>query len=148
MFTELMLEFGLIGLIGSLLGVFYRNCLKVEDMIFFPLYMKVLRPWMKGNNRFLKFIAFPLGGCIYCSTTWITFILLGIYLDSWESLPKWQDIVLGVVFASGVQHIVVACVCRFIINGHYDLDYEEVNKRRREKSEIRLTNKMDMANIN
>lgn len=148
MFTELMLEFSLVGLIGSLLGIFYRNCLKVEDMIFFPLYMKVFRPWMKGNNRFLKFIALPLGGCIYCSTTWITFILLGIYLGSWDILPKWQDIVLGCVFASGVQHIIVTCVCRFVISGHYDLDYEVVNKRKKEKSEIELTNKMNRTNIN
>ena len=34
MFAQLMFEFMLIGLIGGLLGIFYRNCLKVEDMIF------------------------------------------------------------------------------------------------------------------
>lgn len=120
MFTQLMLEFGLVGLIGSLLGIFYRNCLKVEDMIFFPLYMKVLRPWMKSGGL-LRFIAMPLGACIYCNTTWITFILLGIYLSSWVVLPDWQDIVLGCVFASGVQHIVVCVSCRWLINGNPDL---------------------------
>lgn len=31
MFTQIMFEFMLIGLIGGLLGIFYRNCLKVED---------------------------------------------------------------------------------------------------------------------
>lgn len=36
-------EFMIIGLIGGLLGIFYRNCLKVEDMIFNPLYKKVLK---------------------------------------------------------------------------------------------------------
>lgn len=104
-------------------------------MIFFPLYMKVFRPWMKGNNGFLKFIAFPLGGCIYCSTTWITFILLGIYLSSWVVLPDWQDIVLGCVFASGVQHIVVCVSCRWLINGNPDLDYEVINARKNKKAE-------------
>ena len=130
MFITLMLEFGLVGLIGGLLGIFYRNCLKVEDMIFFNLYMKVFRPWMKGNNKFLKFIAFPLGGCIYCSTTWITFILVFLYLTSWEVLPKWQDIVMGVVFASGVQHLVVSSACRWLIHGHPDLDYVELQKKK------------------
>lgn len=132
MFIELILEFGLVGLVGSLLGIFYRNCLKVEDMIFFPLYMKVFRPWIKGGGL-LKFIAMPLGGCIYCSTTWITFILLGVYLSSWVVLPDWQDIVLGSVFATGVQHIVVACTCRYVLNGHPDLDYEVINARKKKK---------------
>ena len=49
MFAQLMLEFGIVGLIGGLLGIFYRNCLKVEDMIFFPLYMKVFRPWAEAR---------------------------------------------------------------------------------------------------
>lgn len=53
-------EFMIIGLIGGLLGIFYRNCLKVEDMIFNPLYKKVLKPWALSNNRFLSFIAYPL----------------------------------------------------------------------------------------
>ena len=41
MFYVLMFEFMLLGVIGGLLGIFYRNCLKVEDMIFYPLYSKV-----------------------------------------------------------------------------------------------------------
>jgi len=129
MFTQLMLEFGIVGLIGGLLGIFYRNCLKVEDMIFFPLYMKVFRPWAKGNNPILRFITYPLGYCIYCSTTWITFILCFLYLSAWECLPQWQDIVLGVVFASGVQHLIVASACRWLITGHPDLDYHELQKK-------------------
>lgn len=129
MFTQLMLEFSIIGLMGGLLGIFYRNCLKVEDMIFFKLYMKVFRPWAKSDNPILRFITYPLGYCIYCSTTWITFILCALYLSSYSALPMWQDIVLGVVFASGVQHIIVAIACRWIIDGHPDLDYMELKKK-------------------
>ena len=57
MFTQLMFEFMLIGLIGGLLGIFYRNFLKVEDMIFHPLYEKVFK-WMvfKGTG-FTRWIA-------------------------------------------------------------------------------------------
>ena len=32
MFYVLMFEFMLLGVIGGLLGIFYRNCLKVEDL--------------------------------------------------------------------------------------------------------------------
>ena len=65
--------------IGGLLGIFYRNCLKVEDMIFHPLYSKVFVPMIKSGNRFLHFIAYPLGFCIYCSTFWIT-MAIGSYI--------------------------------------------------------------------
>lgn len=60
MFYVLMFEFMLLGVIGGLLGIFYRNCLKVEDMIFHPLYSKVFVPMVKSGNRFLHFIAYPL----------------------------------------------------------------------------------------
>ena len=117
-----MFEFMLLGVIGGLLGIFYRNCLKVEDMIFYPLYSKVFVPMVKSGNRFLHFIAYPLGFCIYCSTFWITMLILILFLTSWDSLPKWQDIVIGIIAASGVQHLVVASACRWLISKHPDLD--------------------------
>lgn len=122
MFTQLMFESMLIGFIGGLLGIFYRNCLKVENMIFNKLYTKVFVPMANSSNRFLSFIAYPLGYCIYRSTTWITFFLCLLFLTSWEVLPKWQDIVIGVIAASGVQHLVVCAACRWLIHKHPDLD--------------------------
>ena len=73
---------------GGLLGIFYRNCLKVEDMIFNPLYKKVLKPWALGSNRFLSFIVVPLGFCIYCSTLELHSSFYLLFLTSWEGLPK------------------------------------------------------------
>lgn len=127
--AELLLEFAIIGIAGGLLGMFYRNCLKVPNMIFNFIY-KELQLWVLEADdihatdweRLKAWIAFPLGYCIYCSTTWITFILCAIYLSSWEVLPKWQDIVIGVVLASGIQHFIVAASCRWLINKHPDLD--------------------------
>lgn len=52
MFYVLMFEFMLLGVIGGLLGIFYRNCLKVKDMIFYPLYSKVFVPMVKSGNSF------------------------------------------------------------------------------------------------
>lgn len=136
--TTLLLGFILLGLAGGLLGIFYRNCLKPRDMIFHKLYSKVFKAWVKKSKqedattfeKFLGWIAFPLGFCIYCSTTWITIFISILYLSAWDSLPKWQDIVIGMALALGVQHLIVASACRWLINNHPDLDtsYNDVTK--------------------
>ena len=115
-------QFILLGVVGGLLGIFYRNCLKVKDMIFYPLYKKVLVPMAKSTNKFISFIAYPLGYCIYCSTTWITFFLCLLYITTLNTMPEWQYIVIGVIAASGAQHIIVSSACRWLIDGHPDLD--------------------------
>lgn len=127
---DLFFEFIIIGIAGGLLGIFYRNCLKPKDMIFNKIY-KVLELWTISSRydprssvfqRFLGWIAYPLGYCIYCSTPVITIILCIIYLSSWCVLPKWQYIVIGIVLAMGIQHIIVASACRWLINKHPNLD--------------------------
>lgn len=134
--NQFIFEFILIGIVGGLLGVFYRNCLKVEDMIFHWWYV-ILQKWVKESKAYYRngvghrpnlfgklmgFIAYPLGFCIYCSTTWITFFLCILWLINSESLPDWNLIVVGIVAATGVQHLVVCCACRFLIHNHPDLD--------------------------
>ena len=104
-------------------------------MIFNFFYYQVLKPWaeleddlneqcvyyeMSFMDKFRAFIAYPLGYCIYCSTTWITFFLCAIYLSSWESLPNWQIIVIGVLLATGIQHLIIVCSCRWLIHNHPD----------------------------
>lgn len=128
--TVLLLEFILLGLAGGLLGIFYRNCLKPRNMIFNWWY-NILEQWVLESKydlhpskwqKFLGWIAFPLGLCIYCSTTWITIFISLLYLSTWEELPKWQDIIIGIVLALGVQHLIVASACRWLIHKHPDLD--------------------------
>lgn len=127
----MLTEFFIIGLIGGLLGIFYRNCLKVKNMIFNPIY-KVLSRWVRDSRKelcyepsllakFKGFIAYPLGYCIYCSTTWITFFLTAIYLWYIPTLPSLPYIILGVVTVMGVQHLVVCIACRWLIEGNPDL---------------------------
>ena len=132
----LFVEFALLGIVGGLLGIFYRNCLKVEDMIFHWWY-RILKVWVLYSEvicdeegcheptlwrKFLGFIAYPLGFCIYCSTTWITFFIIALYLSTWEILPDWQMIVIGTLLSTGVQHLIVVCSCRWFISNHPDLD--------------------------
>lgn len=133
----LFVEFAILGIVGGLLGVFYRNCLKPEGMIFNWWYYKVLKPWVELKDdleeagieheltffdKLKAFVAMPLGYCIYCSTTWITFFIIALYLSTWEILPDWQMIVIGTLLSTGVQHIIVVCSCRWIISNHPDLD--------------------------
>lgn len=135
MLTKVIIEFLLLGVVGGLLGIFYRNCLKAKNMIFNSIYYNVLKPWVDRVQkwesygepptrwqRLLAWIAYPLGYCIYCSSTWITFLICAIYLSSYECLPYWQDIVIGIIAASGMQHIVVAISCRLLIYKHPDLE--------------------------
>lgn len=135
MLTKVIIEFFLLGVVGGLLGIFYRNCLKSKGMIFNSLYFNVFKPIVKRVKkwesigepptkwqRFLAWIVYPLGYCIYCSTTWITFIICAIYLSSYGINYDWQYMVIGIVAASGMQHIVVAISCRFLIHKHPDLE--------------------------
>ena len=115
----MILEGALIGVVGGLVGVFYRNCLKVKNMIFNPLYFGLRKLVNKGG--FFKFISYPLGYCIYCSTTWITFLLCLIFITNMHTEASWQDLVLFISTSSAVQHIVVCISCRFIISNHPDL---------------------------
>lgn len=132
--AELMLDFFIIGIIGAMLGIFYRNCLKSRGMIFNSLYYKVFKPIAelprdaeeegfvpKFKDKLLSFIMFPLGYCVYCSTFWITLILCILYLSAWEVLPKWQDITIGIIASEGMQHYVLMVTCRFILHKHPDL---------------------------
>lgn len=135
MLIEVILEFLLLGVVGGLLGIFYRNFLKSKNMIFNYFYFNVLKPWVdrvqkwesKGVpptrwQRLLVWIAYPLGYCIYCSTTWITFFICAVYLSAWGVILCWQDIIIGIVAASGMQHLVVAISCRFLISKYPDLE--------------------------
>lgn len=62
MFYVLMFEFMLLGVIGGLLGIFYRNCLKVKDMIFYPLYSKVFVPMVKPKSDICSHNVFTISG--------------------------------------------------------------------------------------
>lgn len=132
----LLIEFAAIGLIGGLLGIFLRNCLKIPHHIFHWWYV-ILQDWVEdskpetnvyepsGWRKFLGFIAYPLGYCIYCSSVWVTFFLCFLWLIGWESLPDWNILVIGILTAVGVEHIVVCWACKFIIWKHPDLDVDE-----------------------
>ena len=135
MLIKVIIEFLLLGVVGGLLGIFYRNCLKSKNMIFNSFYFNVLKPWVNRVQKwekigepptkwqeFLAWIAYPLGYCIYCSTTWITFFICAIFLSLYEVCYDWQYIVIGIIAASGMQHLVVAISCRFLIYKHPDLE--------------------------
>jgi hypothetical protein len=132
---ELIFEFILVGLVGGLLGLFYRNCLKPQGMIFNFIYYGWLKPWAectediieagftpKAWDKVKAWVAKPLGYCIYCSTFWITFILCiiaGSYKEGWNS---YSEMLIAYITALSVQHLVVAMSCRWLINKHPDLD--------------------------
>jgi hypothetical protein len=167
-----------ISIIAASLGIFYRNCLKGEGMIFNFIYRHLQwwaeRPlcsqchggpksdceckqcecnpdkptwftteidiWRAGNHsnlnlwhcitsrtavwyRFLKFISFPLGYCLYCATTWIAiFITLGYFYFLECSIEPYL-IILGLLATISISHVLVTAACRWLINLHPDFDH-------------------------
>lgn len=114
----IIIETLLIGVIGHLIGVFYNYSLRYGSI--FGKLGNILNSWanlydhiLDKNykplllDRFKAWIANPLGECPYCSTTWITIILLILYWSSWEVLPKTQLIIISSSAALGIQHILL-----------------------------------------
>lgn len=116
-----ILESMLIGLVGGLFGLFYRNVEKGKNMLLNRWFFFVLQPMAFSKWGILRFLARPLGYCVYCSTFWITFILYLLY----TGLPiagYWQMWVIGLVAAEGIQHILLLLVMENVIEGSKDFD--------------------------
>lgn len=102
------LNLTLFSLIVGLLGIFYRNILKEKNMILGPLF-KVF-DIMVNKGGFLKWLAYPLGYCIYCSTTWIA--ILGFLL-------VYRVIALEILIPIAISHIIVDIYCKYVLGDIY-----------------------------
>lgn len=105
---ELIGESMLLGIISCLLGILYNYSLQNNSV--FGKFGSLLSR-LSEKKGFLGWLSDPLGACIYCSTTWLTIIIMVIYWSSWECLPSWQDIVICTISAIGVQHILMRLWC-------------------------------------
>lgn len=115
-----ILESMLIGLVGGLFGLFYRNVEKGKNMLLNRWFFFVLQPMAYSKWGILRFFARPLGYCVYCSTFWITLIFYLLY----AGLPTtdWQIWVIGLAAAEGIQHILLLLVIENVIEGSKDFD--------------------------
>ena len=140
----------IVAIVAAMLGIFYRNCLKGENMIFSGWY-NILARWVRLKDisryseigvlaygptkwsRFKAWIAFPLGYCIYCSTTWIAIILYFGYTgyDAYnyylEGITYYlvAEYLLGFLLTIGLQHLIILASCKWIIQYHPDFDPQE-----------------------
>ena len=134
-----------VAIVAAMLGIFYRNYLKGENMIFHGWY-KILARWVDNEEyltndvltptkwtKFKRWIAFPLGYCIYCSTTWIAIILYLGYTgyDAYnyylEGITYYlvAEYILGFLLTIGLQHLIILASCKWIIQYHPDFDPQE-----------------------
>ena len=118
----------IIGITGGLFGIFYRNCLKTEDLLLYPIYKHFFKPIIDKKNKVLTFLVYPIGYCVYCSSFWITLFIywlftniMSIYLLGY-TYKIW---ILGFIVAEAMQHIIVCLACRYIIYRHPDLDNQD-----------------------
>jgi hypothetical protein len=99
---------------------FWRNCIYSRGAIFRPIG-RLLDSWVeKGTlnptffNRVLRFIAYPLGRCVYCSGFHIAydiFILANIHLELGLSY-YWLIIVIP------INHLLIMTVDRLLLLGN------------------------------
>lgn len=126
----------IIGITGGLFAIFYRNTLKMRNMVLAGLYdvfnnwvmqRDALRqikleedvnwiPWyVRVRINFLSWVSYPLGYCIYCSGFWITALL-------WIGIMKAEAFTLWFILAASVQHIVIAWACYTFLR-HEEFSY-------------------------
>lgn len=101
----LILECMLLGIVAALTGIFYSYTLQAGS-IFCKLGV-ILDNWAENKSGFKSWIANPLGACIYCSTTWITILIMAIYWLSWDNCPNIATMVICTLAAIGVQHLII-----------------------------------------
>jgi hypothetical protein len=132
----------IIGIVAGLVGIFYRNCLKGDGMIFNSIYNHILKPMFESKYSLLRFISMPLGYCVYCSTFWIGVLLYVLYNFHWLFVsPAIRDIpiiIFDLLVIAGISHLVVLVACKYLIKGHPDFDDDYV--RRNQLNEERLSN--------
>ena len=105
---KIIVECILLGVISSFVGIFYNYSLQNNSI--FGKFGSLLNKLSKKKG-FLCWISNPLGACIYCSTTWITIFIVTIYWVSWEVMPKWEIVTIGILSAIGMQHIIIRIWC-------------------------------------
>lgn len=116
-----------LGFVSCLIGIFYNYILEYNHI--FGKIGSTLNYWsefpeivedkgfkVKPIDSFKAWIANPLGACIYCSTTWITILIMVLYWSSWSGLPKWEDIIIGTLAAIGMQHVLLRLWCHINLN--------------------------------
>ena len=93
-----------LGIISCMAGIFYNYTLQ-NGAVFSRLgeYLSVLSS--KGGIK--GFIANPLGDCIYCSTTWITVLILTLYWVSTSVPPNAGYVIISYLTGIGVQHVLL-----------------------------------------
>lgn len=101
----LILECMILGIVAALIGIFYNYTLQT-DSIFCKLGT-ILDDWAENKEGFKSWIANPLGACIYCSTTWITILIMIIYWMSWVNCPNIPTMIICTLAAIGVQHLII-----------------------------------------
>lgn len=94
-----------IGIISAFTGIFYRNCLKMPNMIFNFVYRFFQKMHLQGG--FKRWIVYPLGYCVYCSSTWIAIIAYIIIVHEFSLL---------IFIPVSIQHIVVMYFDKHYLN--------------------------------
>lgn len=105
--------------------------LKGTDSVYMDDCGKTWKYPMPGSEKealyvalLLKWLAFPLGYCVYCTTTWIALLMAFLWFNSYEIPPVWEDITICIITILAIQHFMVAWCRKSLIKWHPDLEDE------------------------
>lgn len=126
--TTFLLQFVVVlilAIAGTGLSFLWRTSIYTRGAIFRPIG-RILDLWVhRGNLSFtgfgykiLRFIAYPLGRCIYCSSVHITYdvFFLANYVFELHLNYWWLLIMIPIV------HLFVISFCRLYIHSNTDMD--------------------------
>lgn len=116
-------------IVSTSITLLWRVCIYHRGGIFRPIG-RILDLWMfEGQLKFaplklriLRFIAYPLGGCIYCSSfhfAYETFFLLRFIFDLSIGC-KWLIVLLP------LSHLFICIACKTIVHTNSDLVQDDV----------------------
>lgn len=67
------------------------------------------------KDRLLASLAYPLGYCMYCNTTWISLFLA---LISMENIDSYCEEIIALATVLGVQHTILLILSKWVLNNH------------------------------
>lgn len=126
----------IIAILGVFVAVLWRNTIYIRGAIFRPIG-RVLDHWVElgckptatWTHKVLRFISYPLGRCIYCSTFHLTYdvFFVMLFLFDLSLSAQWLFVILP------LSHAIVIMYMKWFVNGNSDLkkldwDYMQAGK--------------------
>lgn len=101
-----MIDILLLGIMCGFFGLFV-DFITTPGQIFGFYYTYIVESCIDSNNKYINYIIKPLGGCVYCTNVWLTFLICLLTKDLWCYNYTIQCIVGLLFLIQGTQYITI-----------------------------------------